>query len=362
MSASLPLRLAFVGCGDISGHYARSLKTRPDLVTILGAFDLREEALAWFCREFECARYPDLEAVLADDRIDLVVNLTIQSAHHSVTRQCLEAGRHVHSEKPLALTRAEANEVVALADAQSLRLSCSTFTWMGEAQQTTWKAIREGMLGEVRVVFAEMNWNRIEFWHRFPIPFYAAGVGPLFDVGVYSLGVLTTLLGPVSSVSGFGKIVLPERRTLDGEPFTVGAPDIMVGGLEFASGALGRLTCSFYVGQTKQQGIEFHGDAGTIHLESAHNFESPIHFHPFDRHAEWTPVPYVKEPYPGVEWGRAIFDIAEALTAGRPHRCTGAQAAHVVDICCGIAESAQSGAKVPVTSTFPPPEPMPWAG
>ena len=360
MFTSLPLGLAFVGCGDISGHYARSLKTRPDLVALRGAFDLREEAMARFCQEFGGARYPSLDAVLADDKIDLVVNLTIQSAHHEVARRCLEAGKHVHSEKPLALTRAGANELVALADRKSLRLSCSTFTWMGEAQQTAGKAIRDGRLGEVRVVYAEMNWNRIENWHRFPIPFYAAGVGPLFDVGVYPLGVLTSLLGPVASVSGFGKIVLPERRTLDGEPFTVGAPDIVVGGLEFASGTLGRLTSSFYVGNTKQHGIEFHGDLGSIHLESAHSFESPVHFCPAPR-GEWTVLPPVREPVPGVEWGRAIFDVAEALAEGRPHRCTGAQAAHVVDICCGIAESVASGGQVPVTTSFPQPEPMPWA-
>jgi len=360
MSEHAPLSIAVVGCGGIAGPYAQSLKTRPELVSMVGAFDVVPEAMAAFCEGNRCEAYADLDAVLADERIDLVANLTIQQAHYPVTLRSLEAGKHVHSEKPLSITRDEAEQLVATAYERGLRLSCSPFTWMGEAQQTAWKAIRDGKLGQVRVVYAEMNWGRIESWHPSPANFYREGVGPLPDVGVYPLSVLTALFGPVSRVRGFADIVLPERQTQEGEPFSVGAPDVVIAILEFRSGVVARLTPTFYVRSTTQQGIEFHGDEGSIHLGSAHDFHTPVRFAPA-LGGDWEDVPYVREPFPGVEWGRAIFDVAEALREDRPHRATGAQAAHVVDICNGIFEAAEGATVVDLTTDFPPPAPMDWA-
>src|SRR6185295_11959721 len=115
--------------------------------------------------KFGCRAYPSMEALLADERVELVVNLTIHHAHAATTRLCLEAGKHVHSEKPMALTYEDARGLVELARQKGLRLGCSPFTYMGEAQQTAWKAIREGKLGTVRVAYAEVNWGRIESWH-----------------------------------------------------------------------------------------------------------------------------------------------------------------------------------------------------
>jgi len=360
MSKHIPLGIAFAGCGNISGAYADSLQAHPDRVTIIGAADLSGAARDAFCAKYGCRPYADLDAALADERVDLVVNLTTQAAHAEVTRRCLAAGKHVHTEKPLALTREKAKALVALARRHGVRLCCAPFTFLGEAQQTVGKAVRDGLLGETRVIYAEMNWNRIERWHPAPESFYAAGVGPLFDVAVYPLAVMASLFGPVARVTGFGRIVLPERETLDGRKFTVGAPDVMVGGLEFASGPVARITASFYVGLTAQHGIEFHGDLGTIHLLSAPGFNSAVK-HRALTDEQWADLPPVREPFPGVEWGRAIFDVGEALAEGRPHRASAELGAHVTDICCSIAESAAKGHPVEVTTRFDVPEPMDWA-
>ena len=359
MSRPAPLGVAFVGCGNIAGPYADSLKAHPDRATIVGAYDIASTARDGFAQKYDCAVYGDFDALLSDDRVDLVANLTSHYAHAEVSRTCLEAGKHVHSEKPLALARDEANGLVALARERGLRLSCATFTFLGEAQQTAAKAIRDGLLGEVRVVYAEMNWNRIEMWHPSPESFYAAGVGPLFDVGVYPLGVLANALGPVARVTGFGRVVLPQRETTAGKKFTCEAPDIMVGGLEFEGGAVGRLTTSFYVGLSQQRGIELHGDLGSLTLDAV-GFNAPVK-HRALTEDEWADLPPIREPSAGVEWGRAIFDVADALAEDRPHRASGELAAHVVDICCSVAESAAEGRPVEVTTSFDPPEPMPWA-
>ncbi len=200
------IRAAILGCGNIAGPYAKDLAKAPQ-IELLGVADLdttRAEALA---AEHGITAYASPAALLADDRVELVVNLTIHHAHYAVTKACLEAGKHVHSEKPLALTTAEAEALVQLAAEKGLRLGCSPFTWMGEAQQTAWKLIREGQLGTVRVAYAEVNWGRIEAWHPNPGPFYQ--VGALFDVGVYPLTIMTTIFGPARRVWSYGTLLHP---------------------------------------------------------------------------------------------------------------------------------------------------------
>jgi predicted dehydrogenase len=275
-----------------------------------------------------------------------------------VIAQGLQAGKHVYSEKPLATNYADARSVVELAQEKNLQLCCAPITYMGEAQQTAWKAIREGRLGPVRLAYAEVNWGRIEAWHPNPSPFYE--VGALFDVGVYPLTLLTTIFGPARQVTAYGTVLHPDRVTGEGRAFHIETPDFVVAAIELASGTVVRLTTNFYVGHhTKQKGIEFHGDRGSLHLGCWQSFPASVEFAEFG--GAYQPVPYVKEPYPGVEWVRGLVEMAEALAEGRPQRATGAQAAHVVEILCAIDTSRQEHRPVSVTSGFPPPAPMEWA-
>ena len=75
---------------------------------------------------------------------------------------------------------------------------------------------------------------------------------------------------------------------------------------------------------------------------------------------EYAPVPLLKEPYEGTEWGRGIREMVEALGQGRPHRATGTQAAHVVEILEAATQSTQRGEPVELRSAFTPPTPMDW--
>lgn len=352
-----PLRVAIVGCGNIAGPYAKTMHPYKE-IELVGATDILPERAEEFVRVHGGRAYASLDEVLADPSVDLIVNLTIHHAHPAVITACLNAGKHVHSEKPLALTFAEAKQLVELADARGLRLSCSPITFMGEAQQTAWKVIRDGKLGRVRVVYCEVNWGRIETWHPNPGPFYE--VGALFDVGVYPLTLVTTFFGPARRVVAYGTVLYPDRMTKENVPFHIDTPDWVVAAVELEDGTVVRLTTNFYVGShSKQKGLEFHGDLGSLYLGSFQDFHAPVEFAEYRQ--SYTPVPYVKEPFQGIEWGRAVVEIADAMAEGRPQRATGAQAAHVVEILCAIQESYTTGRAVDVTSTFSPPSPMPWA-
>ncbi|HMO59812.1 MAG TPA: Gfo/Idh/MocA family oxidoreductase [Roseiflexaceae bacterium] len=351
------LTVAIVGCGNISGPYAETLKPY-EHIHLRGAADVDPERARQFVAKHGGIAYASLDEVLADEAVDLVINLTIHHAHPEVITRCLNAGKHVHSEKPLAMTNAEAQALVKLAEARGLRLSCAPITYMGEAQQTTWKLIRDGRLGDVRVVYAEVNWGRIESWHPNPGPFY--DVGALFDVGVYPLTLVTTMFGPARRATAFGKVLYPDRVTQEGTPFHITTPDFVVAAVELANGTVVRLTTNFYVNFfSRQRGLEFHGDRGSVYLGSFQDFDTSVEFAEFGK--EYTPVEHVRPAYPGTEWSRAVVEMAEAIGAGRPQRATGAQAAHVVEICCAISESLQNGRPVEITSSFPQPDPMDWA-
>ena len=360
--SSKKLGVAILGCGNIAEAYAQNLSIYPP-IDLIGMADLEPQRAEALAAKFGCRAYPSLEAVLADDAVDLVVNWTIHHAHQETTTRCLEAGKHVHSEKPLALTYEGAQALVELARQKGLRLGCSPYTYMGEAQQTAWKLIREGRLGPIRVVYAEVNWGRIEAWHPAPGPFYQ--VGALFDVGVYPLTLLTTIFGPARKVWAYGAVLHPNRVTQEGVPFHIETPDFVVALVELENGPLIRLTTDFYVSRrsSKQDGIEFHGDMGTVYLASWHDFDVAVEFAEFNQ--PFQPVPLVKEGYRGsrhhVEWGRAVLEMVEAIAAGRPHRATGEQAAHVVEILDAVTQSMQTSQPVSIHSSFTPPAPMEWA-
>jgi predicted dehydrogenase len=346
------VNVAFVGAGVIALRYADCIRAEPRL-TLLGATDPvpgRAEALGG-------VDYPSLDALLADDAVELVVVLTPPTSHATVARAALEAGKHVYSEKPLALDAGEARSLVELANRLGVRLSAAPATLLGEAQQTAWKFIREGGIGEVRVAYAEANWGRIESWHPAPESLYE--VGPFTDVGVYPLTILAAMFGPVRHVTAYATTVVPDRVRRDGAPFALSGPDLYVAVLQHESGVVARLTASFWVSPSKQRGLELHGDGGSLWMQTWHDYDSDL---------EWTvdgetytPVPYVRKAYKGVDWVRPLADLADAVRDERPHRLSAELAAHVVEVLAAVKTSAGGGGTIDVGSDFPQPEPMEWA-
>jgi predicted dehydrogenase len=350
------VRIALVGAGNIAARYAAAITAAEglELAGVTDAIPGRAEELA---AGHGGIAYASLDALLADDAVDTVVNLTVPQAHVEVTAAALDAGKHVHSEKPLALRHADARALVERARRRGVRLSSAPATLLGEAQQTTWKLVRDGAIGRVRAVYAEANWDRLERWHPDPRSLYA--VGPLVDVGVYPLAIVTAMFGPVRSVHAYATTLEAERTLRDGTPFTPGAADFVVAVLEHAGGVVTRLTASFYVGPCRQRGIELHGDTGSLHLPTWAEADSRLFLQ--ERGCEYEPRGLLREPFPGIDWGRALVDLAEAIDEGRPHRASAEHAAHGVEVLEAVEIAAAAGGRVDVRSGFPPPEPLEWA-
>ena len=134
--------------------------------------------------------------------------------------------------------------------------------------------------------------------------------------------------------------------TLAGDPFTLNAPDFIVTVLELETGVVARITSTFWVRHGKQRGIEFHGaDGRSLHLGSFLDFDAKVE-RTDDGGDTYTVVPPVREAFRGIDWGRAIVDLAEAIAEDRPHRASAEQAAHVVDVLGAVARSEADGGAV----------------
>ena len=330
------LNAAIIGCGDISRAYADTICRYPSL-NLKGVWNRTTSKAEALASEFSTSVYPSLDALLQDPAVDVVVNLTTQKIHAEIVRRCLEAGKHVHTEKPLAATWQEAAALADLAKEKGLRLSVSPITFMGEAQQTLLKALQDGIAGTIRAIYAEVNWHRLETWHPSPEAFYEIGVH--YDVAVYPISVICAFLGPAVRVQAYHKLLLPERQMPDGRKFNIEQPDFWVAMIELKSGAIVRLTSNFYVSwETKQRGIEFHGDLGSLFISSWESFDAKVEFAPFGE--GYSPLAMIREPFQGIDWGRALVEMLRGIQTNTPHLPSAELGIHTLEILNAMDQSA----------------------
>ena len=103
-----------VGAGNISDQYLSNLTTFPDFEVLFLA-DLDEERAASQAKKWGVPASGSFDDLLGNDQIQLVINLTIPAAHVPVSLAALNAGKHVWSEKPMALDRAGAAQLLEAA-------------------------------------------------------------------------------------------------------------------------------------------------------------------------------------------------------------------------------------------------------
>src|ERR1041385_4180066 len=123
-----PVKVGIIGCGNISGIYFKAGKTF-DILDIVACADLDMERAKAKAEEHGVPKACTPEELLADTEIQIVINLTIPNAHYSVCLAALEAGKHVHVEKPLSITREEGRELLDLANQKGLRVGAAPDTF-----------------------------------------------------------------------------------------------------------------------------------------------------------------------------------------------------------------------------------------
>jgi len=358
--ASEKTRVGIIGCGNIAPAYLTAGQ-RFEILEIVACADIIEERAKARAQEFNIPRACTVEELLADPDIEIVVNLTVPAVHASVTRAILEAGKHAYSEKPLAITREEGQQLLSLAREKGLRVGCAPDTFLGAGGQTCRKLIDEGWIGEPLGASAYMMGHGPENWHPDPAFFFQPGAGPLFDMGPYYLTALTNLLGPTAEVVASATITFPERvigsQPHRGEIIHVNTPTHVTGILQFTSGAIGTLTTSFDVWASTHVPIEIYGTEGSLLVPDPNTFGGPIRIRRAE-HDNWYDVPFT-HGYAEPNRGLGVADMAYAIRSGRPHRASGELAYHVLDIMHALYDSSEQRRYVKIDSTVERPSRLP---
>src|SRR5271166_1682210 len=246
------MRIGLVGCGFTADHYLDTFMRYPQL-ELVGATDRDRQRGSQFCAFHSLTHCPSLEEMLADPAIEMIVNLTNSSSHFEVSKACLEAGKHLYTEKPLATTFSQAQELVELASAKGLYFSSAPCNLLGEQAQTLWKALRNGEIGKVRAVYAELedgpfHLAQSHLWRSQSDAHYdyreEFNMGVTLEHAGYYLSWLTAFFGPAKTITGFSACLWPDKPISAEETLHITTPDFSVSCITFESGVVARLTCS----------------------------------------------------------------------------------------------------------------------
>src|SRR6266481_9293276 len=231
--------IGIIGCGVISTAYLRAAQRFP-VLDIKAVADMRSDVAEKRGAEFDIPGMR-VDQLLKRDDVEIVVNLTVPLAHTDVSLAVLNAGKHVHSEKPLGVNVAEARKVIDLAAQKGLRVGCAPDTFLGGGHQTARKLIDDGAIGTPVAGSAFFMCPGHERWHPNPAFYYLVGGGPMLDMGPYYITDLVNLLGPVASVSGVATRLRSEREitseALKGTRIPVEVATHVTGTLVFVNGA-----------------------------------------------------------------------------------------------------------------------------
>jgi predicted dehydrogenase len=351
--------VGIIGCGNISTAYLKAAQRFP-VLDIKALADMRSEPAAKRAAEFGLPGMR-VDQLLKRDDIELVINLTVPLAHTDVSLAVLDAGKHVHSEKPLGVNVTEARKVIDLAAKKDLRVGCAPDTFLGGGHQTARKLIDDGAIGTPVAGSAFFMCPGHERWHPAPGFYYLRGGGPMLDMGPYYITDLVQLLGPVASVMGSTARPQHERLVtsapMKGRLIPVEVATHVAGILEFESGAVVSIAMSFDVPKHRHTPIEIYGDKGSILVPDPNRFGGEVQVARTSE--EWRAMPLTHGHVDGEFRSIGVADMAMAIVTGRPHRASGALAFHVLEVMEAFQTSADEGRRVRIESRVDRPAMMP---
>lgn len=380
------IRIGVIGIGDISNVYLNNLKKYDAVEVVACASRGLEKARRKAAEHGIPKACASGDEVIADPEVDLILNLTTPQAHFAYNLAALQAGKHVYSEKPLAMTFAEGSQLVALAREKGLLIGCAPDTFLGGRLQTIRELIDNGTLGRITGGGAYFVGHGHEFHHPSPAFFYQPGAGPLYDMGPYYMTALLSLLGPVKQVCAMttradGTRNVPSGPS-KGQVLPVDVDTHICATLEFACGAIVTLTCSFDVWDSELPRLELYGTRGTVLIDEKDPISGPNLFggdtllrtpeqyrwadparKPEHVNTPWTVVPN-HHPFNSVSHaenprGIGLVDLVYAMQEGRAPRASGDMALHSLEVMECIMRSAQERVFCAPRTAFERPAPLP---
>ncbi len=375
--------LSIIGTGFVADLYMRSLETFPD-IKILKVYDrdaVRQKAFAEFWKVKPAESMDDLLVTGENtgEVPDLVLNLTNPSSHFEVSKRCLEAGRHVYSEKPLAMQMAQAYELHALAKQNGLMLASAPCSYLSQVAQTLWLAVKQNIIGKPLLVYAELDDDFISQapyrkWlseSGAPWPYRDEFlVGCTLEHAGYYLCWLMMIFGTVEKVVAASAELVKDKLD-EGEKT---APDYSTAILFFKCGVVARLTCGIIA--PHNHGLRIFGEKGALEVDECWNNEASVKFRKrfvirrrlmssfFAKKIKISGQTHPKVPRRGAAAMSFALGPAEVLSAiqeGRDPRASADFALHLNEVTLAIQNSLDSAGVQIMQTTCPEQLPMTWA-
>ena len=363
------IRLGVVGCGDVAFRtYFPGLKPLLDNgeVQIAVCFDpIANRA------ERAAAIFPGAQAATSLDEVinfpdlDAALNLTPAPFHRDTTAALLGGGLHVFSEKPLAATVNEGQELIAYAASVQRTLMCAPAILVTNRFRWLSGLVRDGEIGTPKLALAQIAGMGPAAWRDYtgdPRVFYGPGVGPMIDTGVYVLHAITGLLGPAKRVQAMGGIAIPKRTILIdrymGEEITVTTNDQMLIQLDFGNSTFAQVVSSFAVPGSRAPAFELHGTGGSLSIGMGtwYNTNGSTDILKFDPATGggtgWeSRTPPEESPFGDIV-SAGVPHFVAVLRGDEQPILTAEHALHVLEIMLKATESASVGTSLDLTTTF----------
>ncbi len=359
-----PVHVGVVGAGAISDIYLKNMTERFSILQV-DAICSRNRVHAEEKAKKYGIRACTYEEMLAEEEIEMIVNLTPVPAHYEIIRRALEAGKHVYTEKVVTEDPAQAKELVRLAEAKGLYLGAAPDTFLGSALQTARKALDEGRIGTVTSCVAAANRNNDILLSLFSF-LRMPGGGIAMDYGVYYLTALVSLLGPVRQAAALVKAPFPTHVNIlpqspeFGQVMDTPNESQVSAILEFESGITGTLQLNADSLMQDQAYIAIYGTKGILYLPDPNQFGSSVKLLtcPDMRNLRMEELP-CDHAFSDNARGLGPAEMAWALREGRPNRASGELSCHVLEVLSALLESGEKGSFVTIESSCSRPEPLP---
>lgn len=350
---SLPIvRIAIIGTGGMAANHAKRFKDIAG-VQLVAAVDVSRERVEKFAAEHGIPQvFDSVDALLEGADFDAVSVVTPDAFHAAQSIQCVQAGKHVLCEKPLALNHADAKKMVTAAQKAGVinMVNLSYRDW--PAIQAVATLVQGGALGEVRHIEANylQSWLASKIWGDWrTTPAWLwrlsskhGSKGVLGDVGVHIVDFATFPAGPIKNVycklKAFDKA--PGNRI--GE-YVLDANDSAVMTVEFANGALGTIhTTRWSGGHANRLFLKISGTLGTIEIDSERSTTSYRYCAGQDLDkATWITVEV--KPTPN-NYQRFVTSIQTGVQ-DQPDFARGAEVQKVLDACI-VSDSKSAAVKI----------------
>ena len=348
------MNIGIIGCGNISDTYFNSQSIFNNIKITACADKIQELS------EKKASQY-NIQSFTVDDLfknkdIDLVLNLTIPSAHKEIIIKSLENGKHCFSEKPLAINFKQGLEIQKISNEKKLIVGCAPDTFLGAAGQKARSLIENEDIGKIVLGTFNIMSHGMEDWHPNPDFFFKPGAGPVFDLGVYYLTQLINLNGSIRSVYATSGTASKERiiksQPRYGQKISVETPTTLMGVLDFNNNSKIQFFCSWDVWNHKHSNMELYGMGGSMIMPDPNFFSGDIMLS--KENSEWNKITN-DEMLLGIPnktdnngskianyRGIGLSDLIDAIIKNRKPRCSLDLSLHVLEVMEGIIKSAES--------------------